>query len=43
LHMARDGYDRTGVLAPVDAVGLETAQKELNEQGVSIETFEPSS
>ena len=39
LTMAADDYDRSGVLAPVEAVGLETLQKVLIEQGVTTETF----
>jgi short subunit dehydrogenase-like uncharacterized protein len=39
VTMAADGYDRSGVLAPVEAIGLETLQKELGEQGVTIEIF----
>jgi short subunit dehydrogenase-like uncharacterized protein len=39
LTMAADDYDRSGVLAPVEAVGLETLHKVLIEQGVTTETF----
>jgi short subunit dehydrogenase-like uncharacterized protein len=39
LTIAADDYDRSGVLAPVDAVGLESLQKTMNEQGVAIDTF----
>lgn len=41
LAMAEDGYDRTGVLSPVQAVGLDVLEKELVDNGVSLETFEP--
>jgi hypothetical protein len=37
--MTADDYDRSGVLAPVEAVGLESLQKILNDQGVTIDTF----
>jgi short subunit dehydrogenase-like uncharacterized protein len=37
LTMAADDYDRSGVLAPVEAVGLETLHKVLIEQGVTTE------
>ncbi|MDQ3986874.1 MAG: saccharopine dehydrogenase NADP-binding domain-containing protein [Actinomycetota bacterium] len=40
LHMADEDFNETGVLAPVQAVGLAKLQKELVEQGVSIEVFE---
>ena len=40
LHMAEEDYGQSGVLAPVQAVGLDKLQKELIEQGVSIEVFE---
>jgi short subunit dehydrogenase-like uncharacterized protein len=39
LTMAADDYDRSGVLAPVEAIGLETLHKVLIEQGVTTETF----
>jgi short subunit dehydrogenase-like uncharacterized protein len=39
LTMAADDYDRSGVLAPVEAVGLETLHKVLIEGGVTTETF----
>jgi short subunit dehydrogenase-like uncharacterized protein len=41
ITMADEKYSPRGVLAPVQAIGLETLQKELIDQGVSIETFEP--
>ena len=40
MHMADDGYEETGVLSPVQAVGIDNLQKELIEHGVSIETYE---
>ena len=40
LRMAEDDFKESGVLAPVQAVGLDRLQKELIEHGVSIETFE---
>lgn len=42
LAMARDGYDRTGVLAPTQAVDVDTLQKELISLGASVEVFEPT-
>lgn len=38
--MADAAFDRVGVLAPVEALGLEPARKELDEQGVSFSTYE---
>ena len=40
LHMLDDDFDASGVLAPVQAIGLDVLQKELIDHGVSIETFE---
>lgn len=39
-RMSEDDYKGSGVLSPVQAVGLDRLQKELIEHGVSIETFE---
>ncbi|HYN37188.1 MAG TPA: saccharopine dehydrogenase NADP-binding domain-containing protein [Actinomycetota bacterium] len=39
-RMTEEDFDTTGVLAPVQAVGLDRLQKEMIENGVSIETFE---
>ena len=39
-RMAEEDFDLSGVLAPVQAVGLDRLQKQLIEHGVSIETFE---
>ena len=39
IEMARDGYDKTGVLAPVQAVDIDILQKELIDNGVSIEVY----
>jgi short subunit dehydrogenase-like uncharacterized protein len=39
LTMAADDFGRSGVLAPVEAVGLETLQKALIEQSVTMEIF----
>lgn len=41
LRMLADDFTTTGVRAPVDAVGLETLHKELLENDVSIDTYEP--
>jgi short subunit dehydrogenase-like uncharacterized protein len=40
-RMADDGYDRSGVLSPVQAMDLDFLQKELIDQGISIETYGP--
>jgi short subunit dehydrogenase-like uncharacterized protein len=37
MEMASDGYDKSGVLAPVQAVDIDILQKELIDHGVSIE------
>ncbi len=39
VEMAKPGYDRTGVLSPVGAIGLETLQDVLAGCGASIEVF----
>ena len=39
MEMAREGYDKTGVLAPVQAVDIDILQKELIDHGVSIEVY----
>ena len=41
LKIAREGPQETGVVAPVQAVGIETWQKEFAEHGVGIEIYEP--
>jgi hypothetical protein len=41
ITMADGKYSGVGVLAPVEAIGLETLHKELIDFGVTIETFEP--
>lgn len=41
LVMSDDKYAASGVLAPVEAIGLETLHKELVDNGVTIESFEP--
>lgn len=40
MRMAADDFEGSGVKAPVQAVGLDTLQKELVANDVSIETFE---
>lgn len=42
LKLARDGHEDAGVMAPVQAVGLENLQKELIDLGVDIHVYEPS-
>ena len=39
LRMAEPGYSESGVLSPVQAVGLDILQKELIDNSVSIETY----
>jgi short subunit dehydrogenase-like uncharacterized protein len=41
-HMAEKSYQRSGVLSPVQAMGLDFLQKELIDQSVSIETYGPT-
>ena len=43
MRMAADDFEGTGVKAPVDAVGLDTLQKELLANDVSIDTYEARS
>jgi short subunit dehydrogenase-like uncharacterized protein len=40
LRMAEDGYDRTGVLSPVQAAGLEFLQTELEKNGCELTTYQ---
>ena len=40
LRMAEDGYDSTGVMSPVQAVGLELLQTELEKQGCELTTWQ---
>lgn len=40
LKMTEEGFSNAGVCAPVQAVGLDTLQKELIDRGVSIDTYE---
>jgi short subunit dehydrogenase-like uncharacterized protein len=42
LTMADDSYDRSGVMAPAQAVDVDIWRKELDQQGVQIETYEPT-
>ena len=41
LKIASDGPEEIGVVAPVQAMGIETFQKEFAEHGVTVETYEP--
>jgi len=41
LRMTADDFEGAGVMAPVDAVGLDTLHKELVANDVSIDIFEP--
>ena len=40
LKMTEEGFSNSGVCAPVQAVGLDTLQKELIDRGVTIDTYE---
>ena len=40
LHMAADGYDKSGVLSPVGAVGLDVARDALTSYGANIQTWD---
>ncbi|MDQ3940880.1 MAG: saccharopine dehydrogenase NADP-binding domain-containing protein [Actinomycetota bacterium] len=40
MKMCESDYDRVGVCAPVQAIGLDVLQKELIDRGVSIDTYE---
>ena len=42
VAMTDPGYSKSGVLSPVQAVGLDTLQKELIDQGASIDIYEPA-
>jgi short subunit dehydrogenase-like uncharacterized protein len=41
LAMAAEDYEKSGVLAPVEAVGLDLLREELRAGGVQIEIYEP--
>ena len=43
MRMASDDFEGAGVKAPVQATGLDTLQKELLANDVSIDTYEPRS
>jgi short subunit dehydrogenase-like uncharacterized protein len=40
VHMASDGYDKKGVLSPVQAVGLDVARDALTSNGTNIQVWE---
>jgi short subunit dehydrogenase-like uncharacterized protein len=40
MHMSADGYDKTGVVSPVQAVGLDVARDELTAHGTTIQVWE---
>jgi short subunit dehydrogenase-like uncharacterized protein len=42
MHLAREGHEGAGVMAPVQAIGLDVLQKELIDFGVDIQTYEPT-
>ncbi len=39
LEMAAEGYDKSGVLSPVQALGLERLREDLAQLGVTIDTY----
>jgi hypothetical protein len=41
MEMAAPGYDRVGVLSPVQAIGLAPLQEELARFGVTFDTYAP--
>ena len=43
LKLATEGHADSGVMAPVQAMGLETLHKELIDRGVDVQTWEPTS
>ncbi len=42
VTMTRDDFDLAGVVSPVQAVGIERWRKELDQQGVSVDIYEPT-
>ena len=42
LKLAREGHESSGVIAPVEALGLERWQKQLIDLGVDIQVYEPA-
>lgn len=42
MEMSAAGYDRSGVVAPTEALGVELARKELESFGVDIDLFAPN-
>jgi short subunit dehydrogenase-like uncharacterized protein len=43
LRMCEADFDSTGVLSPVQALGLDNLEKLFADSGITIETFEPES
>ncbi len=41
VQMSTDGYEQSGILAPVGAFGLKTLEQELTRNGVTFETYAP--
>jgi short subunit dehydrogenase-like uncharacterized protein len=41
LQLAAEGHQGSGVMAPVQAIGLETLQKELIDFAVDVQVYEP--
>ncbi|MEA2453397.1 MAG: hypothetical protein QOG04_2107 [Actinomycetota bacterium] len=42
VKLAQDGHDGGGVMAPVEAMGLETLHKTLIDHGVDVHVYEPA-
>jgi short subunit dehydrogenase-like uncharacterized protein len=42
VTMAAEGYDRSGVMAPAQAVDIDVWRKELDQHSVDIEVYEPT-
>ena len=42
MKLANEGHDGSGVMAPVQAIGLDMLQKVLIDFGVDIQTYEPA-
>jgi short subunit dehydrogenase-like uncharacterized protein len=40
VHMSGDTYDQTGVVSPVQAVGLDVARDELTSHGTTVQVWD---
>lgn len=41
MKLARDGHDESGVMAPVQAIGMSALHKELIDFGIDVQVYEP--